>query len=184
MPPLELLLIAVGLAADAFAVSVAEGIAIEDLTHTHTLRMSGMFGLFQGLMPILGWSLGMTLRGAIGTFDHWVAFVLLGFVGGKMLVDSMRGVEEQAGREESRGLKLIALAVATSVDALAVGVSIAMMRVHIWWPALVIAAVTAVMCAVGAQAGKRIGAAVGRKAETVGGIILIGVGLKILLSHM
>ena len=184
MSTIKLLFIAVGLSADAFAVSVAEGVALEEVRGRHMLRLSMMFGLFQGLMPILGWSLGQAMRGFIEPFDHWVAFALLALIGGKMVADALLGFETGAGRAESRGLRLLVLAVATSIDALAVGMSIAMLRVHIWTPALVIAAVTGVLCAIGVHAGKSIGTRIGRRAEVVGGFMLIGVGVKVLLDHL
>ena len=184
MSLIELLLIAAGLAADAFAVSVAEGVALDDVTPRHTLRMSLMFGLFQGLMPILGWTLGRSLQNAVGSFDHWVAFGILGFIGGKMIGDAIFGFATEARHEESRGLRLLGLAVATSLDALAIGVSISMLKVTIWTPALVIAVVTAVLCAFGMQAGRRIGTRIGRRAEVVGGIILVCVGVMILIKHL
>jgi len=178
----KLLLVAVGLAADAFAVSVAEGVALEETTRRHTLRVSAMFGLFQGLMPVLGWSLGRTVRWAVEPYDHWVAFGILAFLGGKMVVS---GLKAEGGRDqESRGLRLIALAIATSIDALAVGVTIAMLGVEIWTPALVIALVTALLCAVGVQTGSRIGTRVGSKAEVIGGFMLVAVAVKILVEHM
>ena len=179
----KLLLIAVGLSADAFAVSVAEGIVIEEAKARHTLRVALMFGLFQAAMPVLGWFLGESLRGLIGSFDHWVAFGLLAFIGSKMVLDAALGIETGERRGGSRGARLVMLAVATSIDALAVGVTIAMLHVRIWTPALVIGIVTALLCAVGVQAGGRIGTRLGRWAEVVGGLVLLGLGVKILFEH-
>jgi len=184
MSLLSMLLIAVGLAADAFAVSVAEGMVIERAAGRHTLRVSGLFGLFQGLMPVLGWLAGGALRGLVGCFDHWVAFVLLTLIGGKMVADAVLGIESGPGPEGSGRLRLLGLAVATSIDALVVGVSIAMLRVQIWTPALVIGLVTAALCAVGVQAGDRIGTRLGRRAEVVGGLVLVALGVKILFEHL
>ena len=179
-----MLLLAVGLAADAFAVSVAEGVVIEEATHKHTLRVSAVFGVFQGVMPILGWLLGTSLLGLVRAFDHWIAFGLLGLIGGKMILDAALGVESGAGAGGSGGMRLLMLGVATSIDALAVGVTIAMLHVRIWLPAAVIGVVTAVLCAVGVQAGHRIGTRLGRTAEAIGGIVLVGLGIRILIEHL
>lgn len=177
-------MLGVGLAADAFAVSVAEGVTIEKAVHKHTFRVSAMFGLFQGLMPLIGWLAGQTIRQYIQPFDQWVASVLLGLIGGKMIVDSLSGMETGSDGETSGGLKLVMLAVATSIDALAIGITIAVLGVDIWTPAAVIGIVTAVLCGIGVQVGHRIGMYVGRKAEIVGGLVLVGLGTKILLDHL
>jgi len=180
----KIILVAIGLAADAFAVSVAEGILAQESRIRHMLRVSVMFGLFQGAMPVLGWLAGTGVRAAASGFDHWLAFALLALVGGKMLVDAITGGDSSGRRRESRGLRLGMLAVATSVDAFAVGLSIAMLGVSIWTPALVIAMVTATLSALGVQAGNRIGSRLGRRAELVGGLVLLGVGATILLEHL
>ena len=180
----KIVLIAFGLAADAFAVSIAEGIVVEEATHRHALRVSVMFGLFQGVMPILGWLAGEAIRSRLAGVDHWVAFGLLGFVGGKMLLDAVFGIESSGKGKESRGLRLLMLAVATSIDAFAVGLTLAMMDLGIWVPAAVIALITAVLSAIGVQAGSRVGTRFGRKAEAVGGAVLLGLALKIPLEHL
>ncbi len=184
MSYLKMIMLGFGLAADAFAVSVAEGVTIEKAVHKHTLRVSGMFGLFQGLMPVVGWLAGRTIRGFIHPYDHWVACLLLAFIGGKMIVDSLYGVETEADEGASGGLKLIMLAVATSIDALAIGITLAVLGTDIWTPAVVIGCVTAILCALGVQAGHRIGTYVGKKAEIVGGIVLVALGAKILVEYL
>lgn len=181
---LQVLLIAVGLAADAFAVSVAEGVALRKATTGHTLRVSAHFGGFQAAMPVVGWLAGRSLLPMIGALDHWVASGLLVLIGGKMLADSLLGFETGEPRGPSRGARLVALSVATSVDALAVGVSLAMLRVSIWQPAVVIGIVTGLLCAVGVQTGDRIGSRLGRWAEACGGFILCVIGLRILWAHL
>lgn len=181
---LQILLIAVGLAMDAFAVSVAEGVALRRATNVHTLRVSLHFGAFQGAMPVIGWLAGTSLRSFIGAWDHWIAFGLLTLIGGKMVADALRGSRESGSREPSRGVRLLVLSIATSVDALAVGISLAMLRVHIWLPAVIIGIVTGALCAAGVQMGDRIGPRLGRWSELCGGIILCFIGAKILWDHL
>jgi len=180
----HILVIAVGLAADAFAVSVAEGMALHKVTADHTLRLSLHFGAYQAIMPVIGWLAGSSLRAFIGTWDHWVAFALLTLLGAKMIADSAMGVETGQRREPSRGIRLVALSIATSIDALAVGVSLAMLRVQIWLPAALTGVVTGALSAVGVQMGDRIGTKLGRAAELAGGALLCLIGFKVLLAHL
>jgi len=183
MPWLQTLLIAVGLAMDALAVSVAEGVALRKVTAGHTVRLAVHFGAFQAAMPVVGWLAGQSLVSMIGALDHWVAFVLLCGIGGKMLADAAFRFETGEPREPSRGVRLIALSVATSVDALAVGLSLGLLHVAIWEPAVIIGLVTGVLCATGIQVGDRIGSHLGRWAELCGGVILCLIGVKILAEH-
>jgi len=180
----KLILIALGLSADAFAVSIAEGIVIKRGAYRHTVRVSAVFGLFQGIMPVLGWLAGSRLLSVVSSFDHWVAFGLLAVVGGKMVLSALFGGESRTPNSESRGARLIMLGLATSIDAFAVGMTIAMLRVAVWTPAIVIGVVTAAVCAVGVQAGSRIGMRLGRAAEIAGGLVLLCLGAKILLEHL
>ncbi len=177
-------LIAIGLAMDAFAVSVAEGIALERVTHGHTVRVAIHFGVFQAAMPLIGWLAGTSLRAYIAGFDHWVAFGLLTLIGGKMILDTVFGFEIARPREPSKGARLIALSIATSIDALAVGVSLAMIEVNLWEPIVVIGLVTGVLCVVGIRLGDRVGARLERGAELFGGLVLCVIGAKILLEHL
>lgn len=185
MPLVTTVLIAVGLAMDAFAVSIASGLAIPRLTFRHVFRMAFHFGLFQALMPVLGWLAGTTVAPYIQSWDHWLALALLGFIGGKMLYESRAGEKDEPGScsDPTRGLTLITLSVATSIDALAVGLSLAMLQVRVWEPAVVIGLVTAAMSAVGILFGSRLGCRWGQRAEFVGGLVLIGIGVKIVISH-
>ena len=184
MSLVQMVLIAVGLAADAFAVSVAEGVAITGRPGRHTLRVSAIFGGFQAAMPVLGWVAGSSLHGLVRSFDHWIAFALLVLIGGKMILDAAPGIRTGGAGRGRRGFRLLGLGVATSIDAFAVGVTIAMLRVSVWTPALVIGLVTAALCAVGVQAGDRIGGRLGRNAGILGGVVLVGLALKILLEHV
>jgi putative Mn2+ efflux pump MntP len=184
-------LVALALAMDAFAVSVASGICIADLKLKHALRASLSFGLFQFAMPVAGWLLGSTFSSYIKRFDHWVAFALLAFVGGKMIKESFEAKEaasckDDAGaRSDIRDFKtLMLLSVATSIDALAVGLYYSVLGSPILGPAAIIGVVTFALCLVGTEFGKRIGSRFERWATLVGGIALVGIGLKILIEHL
>lgn len=178
--------IAVGLSMDAFAVSVANGCRIGQVTLRDALRPGWWFGGFQMLMPVLGWLGGLALRDLIQSFSHWVAFGLLVFVGGKMLVEALRGAEhEQKCEAERRSTRdMLVLAIATSIDALAVGLSLSVLHVSIWWPTLLIGLVTFVFSLAGTLLGCSIGKLIKDKAEIVGGLVLIGIGIRILLQGL
>ncbi len=176
--------LAVGLAMDAFAVSVSSGLVLERVTHRHVFRLAFHFGLFQFVMPIIGWLVGRQLATMVQAYDHWVACGLLVAVGGKMLWEARSDHAEQASTDPTRGLSLVTLSVATSLDALAVGLSMALTGVSIWLPAIVIGTVTAALCVAGICFGSRIGSRWGRYADAFGGCLLIVIGLKILLSHL
>ena len=182
-----LLLMSIGLAMDAFAVSVCAGCALKRVTAVHFLRLSLTFGFFQFLMPVIGWALGLTVRGFIESWDHWIAFALLAWIGGNMIRgggdDSEDG--ESCSVDPTKGRKLLILAVATSIDALAVGLSFSLLNINVWGPSTLIGVVCAVITALGLLAGKGLAHAdiFGRRAELVGGCVLIGIGLKILYEH-
>ncbi|HWQ21470.1 MAG TPA: manganese efflux pump MntP family protein [Clostridia bacterium] len=179
-------IIAVGLSMDAFAVSVASGCRIKHVSPSDALRPGVWFGGFQALMPVLGWFGGLTLRNLIQDFSHWIAFALLVFVGGKMLVEAVRGRErEEECLEERRSTRdMLVLAIATSIDALAVGLSLSVLRVSIWWPALLIGLVTCAFSIVGTLLGCTVGRLVKDKAEILGGLVLIGIGIRILVQGL
>ncbi len=185
MEPLTLIGIAIGLAMDAFAVSIAVGLSLKEVSLRQTLRLAYHFGLFQALMPIIGWLAGRSVERWIGPVDHWIAFGLLSAIGGKMIYEALKGdVEEVERKDPTKGASLVVLSVATSIDALAVGLSLALLGVEIWYPALVIGLVALVFTAVGLHLGKRFGALLGRRMEIVGGVILIAIGVRILLEHL
>jgi putative Mn2+ efflux pump MntP len=179
----NILVIAVGLSMDAFAVSIATGLSLEKVTHRHTFRMAFHFGLFQFLMPVVGWFAGSYLAGYIDQYDHWIAFGLLSFVGGKMLWESRQKEENRSTADPTRGVMLLTLSIATSIDALAVGLSMAFLGVSIWMPSIVIGVVTACFSTVGIYFGGRIGNRWSHWAEVAGGVVLILIGLNILCSH-
>ena len=170
---------------DAFAVAIAAGLSIENVTPRHTFRLAFHFGLFQFFMPILGWLAGQQVAAYIGNWDHWVAFGLLSYVGGKMLWEA-RGEHgpEDTKTDPTRGLTLVTLSVATSIDALAVGLSMAFLGVSVWIPSVVIGIVAATLTAVGIGFGARLGPRCGRWAEIAGGCVLILIGLRIVATHL
>jgi len=175
--------IAVGLAMDAFAVSIAAGLTIDDVTPRHVFRIAFHFGLFQLMMPVLGWLAGSTISTQVVTYGHWLAFALLGIIGGKMLLDARSGSGRTAKSDPSRGWTLVALSVATSIDALAVGLSMAFLQVSVWMPCVVIGLVAALFSTVGITFAGRLLRRWGRMADVVGGCILILIGVRIIVSH-
>jgi putative Mn2+ efflux pump MntP len=185
MEPLTLIGIAIGLAMDAFAVSIAVGLSLKEVSLRQTFRLAYHFGLFQALMPIVGWLAGRSIERWIGPIDHWIAFGLLTAIGGKMIYEALKGdAEDVEKKDPTKGASLVVLSVATSIDALAVGLSLALLGVEIWYPALVIGLVALVFTAVGLHLGKRFGALLGRRMEIVGGVILIAIGVRILVEHL
>jgi len=181
----HLLGISVGLAMDAFAVSLAAGMALDSVTPRHTFRVGFHFGLFQFVMPVLGWFAGSGMVDRIRAYDHWLAFALLALVGGKMLWDARSGDGATfRQRDPTRGWMLVILSVATSIDALAIGLSMALLRVAVWGPAAVIGVVAAAFSALGISLGGRLGARAGQWAEVFGGCILLSIGIRILVAHL
>lgn len=186
MPFLNIFAIAIALAMDAFAVSIATGLSLKTVSFRQTFRLSWHFGLFQALMPIIGWSAGYLVRNYIEQYDHWVAFGLLAFVGGHMLKEAFGTENEKTKRKDpTRGLTMVMLSVAVSIDALAVGLSLAVLNVTIFFPALIIGIVALVTTVFGLHLGKKISefSQLQMYAELVGGVVLIGIGIKILWEH-
>jgi len=187
MSLLNILAIAVGLSLDACAVAVASSVALGRVTARQVFRFGFHFGLFQAVMPVIGWAAGRTVEQQIKQWDHWVAFVLLSFVGCRALYEACR--EKTAGTrgpvsDPTRGFSLVMLSTATSIDALAVGLSFAFLEVRIWYPAVIIGLVTGTLTVLGMLFGNRIGLRFGRRMEVVGGLVLIGIGIKILVEHL
>ena len=178
----ELLIIAIGLSMDAFAVSISKGLSLRSITPKHVASTALWFGGFQALMPLLGYFLGVTFADFVSSVDHWIAFVLLGVIGGNMIRDSFD--KDECNHNPDFSFKtMLSLAIATSIDALAVGVSFAFLKVDIWTAVLLIGIVTAAFSAAGIFIGKFFGCRYKSKAEFAGGFILIAMGLKILLEH-
>ena len=183
---IRILAIAVALAMDAFAVSIATGVNLKNVNSRQMFRLSWHFGLFQALMPIIGWSAGLSIRSHIEHYDHWIAFGLLALVGGHMIKEAFQdGKAEKPIKDYTKGMTLVMLSVATSIDALAVGFSLSLLKISIWMPALIIGIVAGTFTLIGMRIGERIGAAnrLSLYAETIGGVVLIGIGLNILYEH-
>lgn len=179
----ELLLIAVGLSMDAFAVSVCKGLSMRKMNPRHALVIGLYFGGFQGLMPLLGYILGVRFQGAINAYDHWIAFILLCIIGGGMIKESIETGEDSC--DASIAFKdMLVLAVATSIDALAVGVTFAFLQVTIIPAVSFIGIITFLLSVAGVKVGTVFGIRYKSKAEFTGGVILIAIGLKILVEHL
>lgn len=180
-----LLLIAIGVSADAFAVALGKGLSLRRLRWRDAAAVALTFGVFQGLMPVIGWLLGSSMERYITAIDHWVAFGLLAAIGAKMVWEAVRGQDEAAGTASGLRVRdLLVLGVATSIDALAVGVSLAVLDVGMLVAAVTIGAVTAAVCFVGVYLGHRVGVRLRRPAEIAGGLLLIGIGVSILVEHL
>ena len=183
---LELLLIGVGLSMDAFAVAICQGLCMPKLNWRYTTEIAIFFGSFQALMPFLGWALGSQFAGYIQNIDHWVAFALLGVIGGHMIRDALAPEEEEVACAVAQRLdhkRLFLMAIATSIDALAVGVTFAFLKVQIIPAVSFIGITTFVISCAGVLIGNRFGARYKSKAELAGGVVLILMGIKILLEH-
>jgi len=188
---LSYILAGFALAMDAFAVSVSSGICIAGLTFRYALRTAFAFGLFQFLMPLAGYAVGSSFASVIQSWDHWLAFALLFAVGAKMLYEALNKKAEESCSEEELKKKnvlklrvLLVLAFATSIDALAVGVSYSLIDAPIWLAASIIGIITFVLCVLGCEFGKRLGSRFERIAEIAGGLVLIGIAINILVSHL
>jgi len=203
MDIISIALIAVGLSMDAFAVSVSNGIIIREVKLQHALKIALYFGVFQALMPLAGWLAGSQFKDYITSIDHWIAFLLLAIIGGKMIHEAYKencevcdtgdDICEVAVSSQSEAVavedplrmgRLLVLAVATSIDALAVGISFAFLNVSILWSAVMIGSITFVICVAGVYIGKRFGCLFQKRAEIAGGAILILIGAKILVEHL
>ena len=179
----EILFISVGLAMDAFAVSICAGTNKLTKGKRATFRLSFHFGLFQFLMPVIGWILGSGIQRYIEAYDHWVVLGLLSLVGLKMIKSGFDKDADIKKDDLSRGANLILVSIATSLDALAVGISFAMLNTGILFPSLIIGIVTAGLSIIGVQVGNKLGTKFGKKMEILGGIILIIIGIRILIEH-
>ncbi len=184
MDIVTIVFVAFGLAMDAFAVSIASGVAIKELRVEHALRIALFFGFFQAVMPVIGWLAGIGLKDFICGVDHWIAFGLLSMIGCKMIYESTKLETERKKINPLNVSVLLMLSIATSIDALAVGVSFAFIQMAIITPIIVIGAVTFLLSFLGAFVGNRFGHFFERKIELAGGLILIGMGVKILIEHL
>ncbi len=184
MSLLEVFLIALGLAMDAFAVCLCAGTTGFINGPRPVFRLAFHFGLFQALMPALGWLVGTGVERYISAFDHWVAFGLLAFVGVRMVRSGLDVADDGPCVDPSRGGTMVMLAIATSIDAFAVGLSFAVLRVSIVWPVIIIGLVAALMSMLGIYLGSRLGQTFGKRMEVIGGLILVIIGIRVVISHM
>ena len=178
---LEIILLAFALALDAFAVSLGSGSAGQVRGLRASVRLAFHFGLFQALMPVAGWFLGKGFESVVKAYDHWIAFVLLVLIGGKMIVEAFRGDEKQK-TNPSKGMTMVMLSIATSIDALVVGFSLALVDIYIWTSAAIIGIITGSLSFAGIYLGRRLGHRFGTVMEFIGGLILIAIGVKILFT--
>lgn len=183
MGALEILLISIGLAMDAFAVSICKGLSMKAMSWKKAIIVGLYFGAFQALMPVIGYFLGIGFENLVTKIDHWVAFILLVLIGMSMLKEAFSNNPEE--HNDSIDFKtMVILAIATSIDALAVGITFAFLQVNMILAGVMIGIVTFIICVIGVKIGNKFGDKYERKAETVGGLILIFMGIKILLEHL
>lgn len=180
---IEILLTSLGLAMDAFAVAVCKGLSMKTFDKKKGLIIGIYFGLFQGLMPLIGYLLGTTFQDLITSIDHWIAFILLSFIGANMLKEGLSKKCEKSN-DKIDFKTMLPLAIATSIDALAVGITFAFLKVNIIYAILSIGIITFIMSFIGVKIGNKFGNKYEKKAQIFGGIILILIGLKILLEHL
>ncbi len=180
----SLLLIALGLSPDCFAVALSSSTTVKSTSHLPMLRLALAFGLFQAGMPVLGWLAGRTIVDIIEAYDHWIAFALLAFIGGKMVWGYFHDKEEEKKGDITKGTLLLGLAVATSIDALAIGLVFAFAKVNMFLACSIIGIVVFTTTIIGYMLGKKVSSYLGKYAELGGGIILIAIGLRILISHL
>jgi putative Mn2+ efflux pump MntP len=180
---LSIILIAIGLSMDSFAVSITNGLTIKGLNVKKILTISFSLAIFQAIMPLIGWFAGVEIEKYIKEFDHWIAFILLSFIGVKMIYDGLKKKEE-VKNEDLKMLTLIGQSFATSIDAFVVGISFALLNMQIVTPIVIIGLITFVFSLAGLQLGKYIGKKRGKSVEVFGGIVLFGIGIKILIEHL
>jgi putative Mn2+ efflux pump MntP len=180
---ITILLVALGLAMDSFSVSIANGLATKTFKTTNAIKISAFFGFFQGIMPLIGWYAGIHIIDLISEFDHWIAFFLLTFIGSKMICESIKGESQKLICSLSLKM-LLTLSIATSIDALAVGLSFSILSFSIPTLSLATGVITFLLSFFGVYIGGRFGRLLKNRVELLGGIILITIGLKILLEHL
>ena len=181
---IEVMIIALALSIDAFAVSLAASTAGRVYDRRAAFRLSFHFGLFQFLMPVLGWSLGITIEPYIAAIDHWVAAILLTFVASRMIWAGFHPESSIAKEDPSRGMTLVMLSTAVSIDALAVGLSLAILNIQIWYPSIVIGVVTSAMSVIAILGGRRLSGWLGNSAQFAGGVVLLLIAVRILIVHL
>ncbi|NIA14660.1 MAG: manganese efflux pump [Nitrospiraceae bacterium] len=184
MSVIDLAVVAVGVSMDAMAVAIAVSLALGKPTGHRVFRLAFHFGLFQAMMFVTGWMAGQTVGPHIEMWDHWVAFAVLGVIGCRAIAGAFRDSDEPDRRADAtRGMRLVALSIATSIDALAVGLGVAVLHAQMWIPAIIIGLTTGGLSVVGMVFGSRLGSRLGKRAEILGGVVLVGIGVKILIQH-
>ncbi len=184
MSIIEIIGLALGLSMDAFAVSVANGFIIKELKFRSAFRIAFFLGIFQAAMPVIGWAAGLSFVSYIQSIDHWVAFALLGFIGSRMIVESRSLKKESECKNCLHLPTLLLLSLATSLDALVIGISFAFLRVLIFMPVALIGGITFIVCLSGVYLGKKVGHIFESRIEMIGGVVLIGIGAKLLVEHL
>ncbi len=186
MTSLNIIALSIALAMDAFAVATATGVSLKTVTFRQTFRLSWHFGFFQAMMPVIGWSAGFTVRTLIEKWDHWIAFGLLIFVGSNMLRSAISGTDDdKKAPDPTKGSSLVILSVATSIDALAVGLGLSIIHISIFFPAIIIGLTAGFFTIIGLHLGAKAGNIKGlrRYAELIGGLVLFAIGFNILHEH-
>lgn len=181
---ISIILIALSLSADCFAVAVGSSAASIKLSRLREIRVAAAFGFFQFLMPVIGWLAGKSIIGFISGYDHWIAFGLLAFIGGRLIRESLQKGDKKGETDISRGWLMVTLAIATSIDALAVGLSFALLSINVLQAGMVIGAVAFLVTLGGFWLGRKAGDILGKRAQLVGGLVLIAIGARILISHL
>jgi len=184
MDLISTVILAIGLSMDAVAVSVSTSMAEKEMSAFHSFRMAFFFGIFQAVMPLLGWLAGLSFRSLIQGVDHWIAFVLLAIIGGKMIYESFHEDCDCEPRKAMTLTVLLGLAVATSIDALAAGISFALLKMSILIVVSIIGVITFTLSFIGTRIGKKVGCHFSSRVEIIGGLTLIGIGIKILIEHL
>lgn len=180
-----IIFISLGLAMDAFGVSIGKGLTMPKGYHGHKILLAALFGLFQFMMPVIGWAVGKQFIHIIAEFDHWIIFILLAYLGISMIRESYNDeTDDDSEGERLSFWEMIVLAVATSLDAMAVGLTFAFMDIDVWQASTMIGVITFIISLIGIYLGRFMGGFVGRYAELIGGVILILIGLKILIEHL
>jgi len=179
-----IILIAFGLTVDSLAVSISTGLVVSHIRFTQAVRIALVLAVFQGAMPLIGWFLGFQVKDIIKDYDHWIAFILLFLIGAKMIYESFKNEETKKNFNPLKYSVMVGMAIATSIDALIVGVSFAFIDINITISIIIIGVLTFLVSMLGMLAGKRIGIFFGKKIEFLGGLVLIGIGIKILMQHL
>jgi putative Mn2+ efflux pump MntP len=185
MNTFSLLLIGVGLSIDSLAASITTGACAKNIRIKHVLKVAAYMAFFQGTMPLIGWLIASSFKNIIEDYDHWVAFVLLLIIGGKLIYDGIKNNEDAEPKTNpTRNLLLAGMALATSIDAMIIGIGFGLIEINIWLAMLVIGSTTFVFSTIGVFVGEKLGNKINKGIEIVGGIVLIGLGTKILAAHI